>query len=58
MSDYDPEQDKEWRERHPNPSGIPDDGPLVHEHQGQTYTADKTPQPVPEEHHEEGHEPA
>lgn len=44
MSDYDPEQDKEWRERHPNPSGLEDGHP------------DKTPQPVPEQHHEEGHE--
>lgn len=30
-------------DRHDNPSGLPDD-------------SDKKPQPVPDEHHEEGHE--
>jgi hypothetical protein len=56
--DYNVNEDKEWRDRHPNPSGIPDDEPLVHEYGGQTYTAEKVPQPVPDEHHEEGHVPA
>jgi hypothetical protein len=40
-----------------NPSGIPDEG-MDHEHQGLTHRLTKDPQPVPDEHHEEGHQPA
>ena len=43
MPDYDPEQDAEWRERHPNPSGLEEADP------------NKQPQEIPDHHHEEGH---
>lgn len=40
----------------PNPSGLPDDKPLIHEHEGKTHELHKVPQPIELEHHEEGHE--
>lgn len=40
--EYDPEQDQEWRARHPNPSGLP-------------FDPDPPTLPVETEHHEEGH---
>jgi hypothetical protein len=39
-----------------NPSGIPDEG-LDHEHEGKTHQLRKEPQPIPEQHSEEGHDP-
>lgn len=44
-------------DRHQNPSGLPDEG-LVHEHDGKTVHIEKAPQPVPDKHQEEGHDPA
>ena len=43
-----------WLEMHPNPSGIPDEEPLVHKYGGQEYKLEKKSQPIPKDHHEEG----
>lgn len=42
-------------DRHDNPSGLPEEG-IVHEHEGHHVHIPKSAAPVPDHHHEEGHE--